>query len=121
MTCSQREMKIFCRNWKKRQQPPRPTAYRQNRSEPTEGQPRMFRRLKCWILLLIAVEYKQILKINLIRIKDIIVGVAIHEYVFCLPVCKADSMSHFVNCNVCLGTVSQGAGIVYVASNGKAS
>jgi hypothetical protein len=81
----------------------------------------MFRRLKCWILLLIAVEYKQILKINLIRIKDIIVGVAIHEYVFCLPVCKADSMSHFVNCNVCLGTVTQGAGIVYVASNGKAS
>ena len=33
-------------------------------------------------LLLIAVEYKQILKINLIRIKNIIVGVAIHEYMF---------------------------------------
>ena len=81
----------------------------------------MFRRLKCWILLLIAVEYEQILKINFIRIKNIIVGVAIHEYVFCLPVCKADSMSHFVNCNVCLGTVSKGAGILYMASNGKIS
>ncbi len=56
------------------------------------------------ILLLIAVQYKQILVVNWIRIKNIIVGVAIHKYVFCLPVCKADSMSHFVNGNVCLGT-----------------
>ena len=68
-----------------------------------------------------AVEYKQILKINLIRIKNIIVGVAIHEYVFRLPVCKADSMSHFVNYNICLGTVSKGVGIFYMASNGKTS
>ena len=30
-------------------------------------------------------------------------------------------MSHFMNCNICLGTVSKGAGIVYVASNGKTS
>ena len=70
---------------------------------------------------MIAIEYKQILKINLIRIKNIIVGAAIHEYVFRLPVCKADSMSHFVNYNICLGTVSKGVGIFYMASNGKTS
>jgi hypothetical protein len=73
------------------------------------------------ILLLIAVQYKQILVVNWIRIKNIIVGVAIHKYVFCLPVCKANSMSHFVNGNICLGAVSKGAGIVYMASDGKAS
>ena len=70
---------------------------------------------------MIAVEYKQILKINFIRIKNIIVGVAIHKYVLRLPVCKAYSMSHFVNCNICLSTVSKGVGVVYMASNGKTS
>ncbi len=56
------------------------------------------------LLLLIAVQHKQILVVNWIRIKNIIVGVAIHKYVLCLPVCKADSMSHFVNGDICLGT-----------------
>jgi len=70
---------------------------------------------------LIAVQYKQVLVVNWIRIKNIIVRVFIHKYVFCHPVCKADSMTHLMNDNIRLGTVGKGAGIVYVASNGKAS
>ena len=70
---------------------------------------------------MIAVQHKQILEVNWIRIKNIIVGVAIHEYVFCFPVCKTNSMSHFVNGNICLLSASKGAGIVYMASNGKPS
>jgi len=70
---------------------------------------------------LIAVQYKQVLVVNWIRIKNIIVRVFIHKYVFCHPVCKADSMTHLMNDNICLGAATKGAGIVYVASNGKAS
>lgn len=68
---------------------------------------------------MIAVQYQQVLVVNWIRIKNIIVGVFVHKYVFCLPVCKADSMTHLMNDNICLGATSKRAGIVYMASNGK--
>jgi len=48
-----------------------------------------------------AVRYKQILEINFIRIKDIIVRVTVHKYPFCQTVCKAHSMAHFVNGYIC--------------------
>ncbi len=73
------------------------------------------------ILLLVAVQYQQILVVNWIRIENVIIGILIHKHVFCLPVCKADSMTHFMNDDICLGAPSKGTGIVYMAPNGEAS
>src|SRR5215217_3636754 len=69
------------------------TADRQNRSKHTDVQ-KTNKRTR--ILLLIAIQYKQVLVVNWIRIKNIIIGVFIHKHVFCLPVCKADSMTHLM-------------------------
>src|SRR5829696_8742845 len=79
------------------------TADRQNRSKHTDVQ-KTNKRTR--ILLLIAIQYKQVLVVNWIRIKNIIIGVFIHKHVFCLPVCKADSMTHLMNNNICLGAAS---------------
>jgi hypothetical protein len=48
-----------------------------------------------------AVRYKQVLEINFIRIKNIIVRITVHEYPFCQTVCKANGMPHFVNGYIC--------------------
>ena len=60
------------------------------------------RRLGGKALLLATVDDKQVVEINFVRIEDVIVGGGVHKYTFFQTVCKADSMPHFVNCDVCL-------------------
>ena len=52
-------------------------------------------------LLLATINDKQVLEINFIRIKNVIVRIGVHKYMLCQTVCKADSMPHLVNCYIC--------------------
>ena len=62
---------------------------------------------------------KQVLEINLIRIKDVIVRSGVHKYPFGQTVCKADSMPHFVDCYIRLLATRKRTRKVYVTTCGK--
>src|SRR5918998_5293049 len=70
---------------------------------------------------LAAVDDQQVLEVDLVRIEDVIVGVAVHQYAFCGTVGEADGVPHLVNRDVRPLAAGELTREIYVATRGEAT